>query len=40
MPQPRLTRAGLRSAVDLLAERDPDIKHIHDTAGYPPFWAR
>lgn len=40
MTQPRLTLAALRESVDILSARDPDIKHIRDTAGYPPLWAR
>ena len=40
MTHPRLTVARLRENVDALADRDPDIRHIRDTAGYPPLWAR
>jgi DNA-3-methyladenine glycosylase II len=38
--QPRLTLAKLRESVDILADRDPDIRRIRDTVGYPPLWAR
>ena len=40
MKQPRLTLAKLRESVDILADRDPDSRHILDTVGYPPLWAR
>lgn len=40
LPTSRLTRKTLRQFVDLLADRDPDIRHIRDTVGYPPLWAR
>ena len=40
MTQPRLTLAKLHESVDILADRDPDIRHIRDTAGHPPLWAR
>jgi DNA-3-methyladenine glycosylase II len=38
--QPRLTIAQLHRAVDILSKRDPDIRHIRDTVGYPPLWSR
>ena len=36
----RLTIAKLHGCVDIIADRDPDIRHIQDNAGYPPLWAR
>ena len=40
MTQPRLTLAKLSESVDILADRDPDIRHIRDPVGCPPLWAR
>ena len=40
MTQPRLTLTRPRESVDTLSDLDPDIRHIRDSAGYPPLWAR
>ena len=34
------TEAELASLCDRVGDRDPDLKRIIDTYGYPPFWSR
>jgi DNA-3-methyladenine glycosylase II len=36
----RLDEAGLRVAVDALAERDPDLAAVITRHGHPPLWGR
>jgi len=36
----RFTRENFKQAVDALTSRDPDLKRVVETYGYPPMWAR
>jgi DNA-3-methyladenine glycosylase II len=40
MPEPALDRDRLETAVQILAERDPDLGGILDRLGTPPLWDR